>query len=111
MDMKPISGYEFQLYRTQAGKCPFRDWQDRLDKKAQFVIDARLTRLQAGNLGDYKVVAPGVMEIRVDFGPGYRVYFTMSGNQIVILLLGGDKSTQKKDIKKASQYFQDWSDR
>jgi putative addiction module killer protein len=109
--VKPISGYELQIYRTVTGKCPFRDWQDLLAKKAQAVIDGRIARVQAGNLGDCKIVASGVMELRVDFGPGYRVYFTISGNQIVILLLGGNKTTQKKDIKKASQYFEDWRDR
>ncbi len=109
--MKPIRGYELQDYRTETGKCPYREWLERLDKKAQAIIEGRLTRVQAGNLGDYKVVAAGVMEIRIDLGPGYRVYFTISGNQIVILLVGGNKSTQKNDIKKAAQYFNDWRNR
>lgn len=74
---------------------------DLLDLKGRARILARIERLVAGNPGDAKPVGEGVSELRIDFGPGYRVYFTKRGREIVILLAGGDKSTQATDIKTA----------
>ena len=68
----------------------------------------RLERIKLGNLGDFRSVGEGVCELRIDYGPGYRVYFGRIGNIIVILLLGGDKSTQNRDIKKAIEYWIDY---
>ncbi len=80
----------------------FREWIDRLrDPQAIARIDARIGRLRAGNFGDVKSVGDGVSELRVHFGPGYRIYFTRSGDKIVILLCGGDKGSQSKDIRRA----------
>jgi len=77
----------------------FRDWLDNLrDRRAQRRIDARLRRLRRGNFGDVKVVGGSVSELRIDYGPGYRVYFTRKGNTLVLLLAGGDKKSQQKDI-------------
>lgn len=79
----------------------FRDWLNGLkDHRAQQRIAQRIVRVQAGLLGDAKFF-DGIGELRVDYGPGYRVYFVKRGAVIVILLCGGDKSTQAKDIKKA----------
>ncbi|MDP1759196.1 MAG: type II toxin-antitoxin system RelE/ParE family toxin [Thermodesulfovibrionales bacterium] len=69
------------------------------DRKARARIQTRLDRLQLGLLGDVKPVGEGVLELRIDYGPGYRVYFVHRGHEMVILLAGGDKSTQEKDIK------------
>ncbi len=78
----------------------FIQWLDELrDIRARARIQARIERLAAGNPGDVKPVGDGVSELRIDYGPGYRVYFTRRGNEVVILLAGGDKSTQDTDIK------------
>lgn len=77
-------------------------WFDALkDRNAVRRIQARLDRAEQGNLGDCRPVGEGVSEMRIDYGPGYRVYFVQQGIELVILLAGGDKSTQKKDIKVA----------
>ena len=78
----------------------FVQWLDELrDIRARARVQARIERLAAGNPGDVKPVGDGVSELRIDYGPGYRVYFTRRGNEVVILLAGGDKSTQDTDIK------------
>lgn len=80
----------------------FERWFDGLrDRQGKARIDARLRRVTLGNLGDVRAVGEGVSELRIDCGPGYRVYWTLRGLDIVILLAGGDKSTQEKDIKAA----------
>ena len=78
----------------------YAQWLDGLnDIQARARIQARVERLTAGNAGDVKPVGEGVSEMRIDYGPGYRVYFTKRGRELVILLAGGDKSTQAADIK------------
>ena len=80
----------------------FAQWLDELrDIRARARVQARIQRLAAGNPGDVKPVGEGVSEMRIDYGPGYRVYFTRRGNEVVVLLAGGDKSTQDTDIKTA----------
>jgi putative addiction module killer protein len=80
----------------------FARWLDRLrDIQARARVQARIERLAAGNAGDVRPVGEGVSELRIDYGPGYRVYFTKRGREVVILLAGGDKSTQPSDIKSA----------
>ncbi len=74
-------------------------------------IDARLARVQLGNFGDTKGVGEGVLELRIDYGPGYRVYLGRDGSAVVILLLGGDKRTQSKDIDTAKKYWADYKAR
>ena len=93
-------------YVAESGKLPFRDWFGSLnDFKTQAVIEARLTRLRVGNFGKCEPVGLGVLELKIDYGPGYRIYFARAGRQVVLLLWGGDKSTQRKDIRKAHQYW------
>lgn len=100
---------EIQRYVTIDGKIPFDEWFDTLpDAKTQIKIDARLKRVALGNLGDYQSVGEGVCELKIDYGSGYRVYFGQVGTTIVLLLCGGDKSTQKQDIQKAKEYWQDY---
>jgi putative addiction module killer protein len=80
----------------------FKKWFGSLkDKRAKARIDVRIKRISLGNFGDVEPVGNGVSELRIDYGAGYRVYFVKRGNIIVILLCGGDKSTQSKDIQKA----------
>jgi putative addiction module killer protein len=82
----------------------FQDWLDGMaDRRAQVRIAARLRRAGSGNLGDWKPVARGVSEMRVNVGPGYRLYFTQRGTATIVMLTGGDKSTQKRDIKNAQR--------
>ncbi|HOG10873.1 MAG TPA: type II toxin-antitoxin system RelE/ParE family toxin [Smithella sp.] len=71
------------------------------DRRAKARIDVRIRRMSLGNFGDVKPIGEGISELRIDYGPGYRVYFTRKGNQIIVLLAGGDKSTQDKDIQVA----------
>lgn len=82
----------------------FTKWIARLaDRKARLIIDARIERLKAGNFGDAKSLGGGISELRIAFGPGYRVYFTVEDGRIVVLLAGGDKSSQRRDIAKARE--------
>jgi putative addiction module killer protein len=77
------------------------------DRKAQARIDVRIRRLSLGNPGDVKAVGEGVSELRIDYGPGYRVYYTQRGQRLIVLLAGGDKPTQKQDIKRALEIARD----
>jgi putative addiction module killer protein len=100
---------EAYLYRFQSGRCPFEDWLESLkDRMGRAKIRARIARARAGNLGKCETVGKGVFELKIDFGPGYRVYFGEVGDAIIILLCGGDKGTQTKDIKAARQYWADY---
>jgi putative addiction module killer protein len=101
-----------RIYQEKSGKCPFSNWFDKLrDRKAQARIDARLARVSLGNFGDTKSVGEGVLELRIDYGPGYRVYLGRDGSAVVILLLGGDKRAQSKDIDTAKRYWADYQAR
>ena len=87
----------------------FLKWRQRLkDERVRAMIASRLDRLAFGNAGDVKPVGEGISELRIDYGPGYRVYFLRRGNTLVILLCGGDKSTQEKDIKTAKRLAAEW---
>lgn len=89
----------------------FRKWWTRLkDERARGVIFARLDRLAYGHAGDVQPVGDGISELRIHHGPGYRVYFQRKGNTVIILLCGGDKSTQAKDIQAAKRLAKEWSD-
>ena len=103
---------ELREYLTETGRNPFREWLHSLrDHQARARIRVRLNRLRLGNLGDCKAVGEGVMELRMDFGPGYRVYFGQDGDILVILLCGGDKRTQSRDIVTAKQYWRSYGRR
>ena len=94
----------FTVRQTQE----FQDWLDALkDLRAQVRIAARLRLAEAGNLGDWKSVGGEVSEMRVEFGPGYRLYFTRRGSILVVMLAGGDKSTQARDIKRAQRILKE----
>ena len=99
-------------YRTREGQVPFNEWLNGLnDPNAVARILARLGRVRRGNLGDCKPVGEGVFELRVDYGPGYRVYLGQRGQTLVVLLCGGDKRTQDRDIRLAQDYWSDYQQR
>ncbi len=95
------------IYQTQSGHKPFIEWLEKLDRITRIKIRSRISRLEIGNFGDYKSIGFGVYELRLFFGPGYRVYFGMQDDTIVILLCGGDKSSQKRDVQKATDYWRE----
>jgi putative addiction module killer protein len=95
-------------YLTADGKNPFREWLGSLAKTVRARIQARVLRFELGNLGDHRSVGEGVWEARVMFGPGYRIYFGEDGNAIIVLLVGGDKNSQRKDIARARQFWRDY---
>jgi putative addiction module killer protein len=100
---------ELRLYVTGNGKVPFSLWLNSLkDTHARAVIRVRLNRIRLGNFGDCKSVGEGVMELRIDHGPGYRVYFGQVDQRIVLLLCGGDKSSQARVMEKARAYWADY---
>ncbi|NCS51054.1 MAG: type II toxin-antitoxin system RelE/ParE family toxin [Microcystis aeruginosa G13-05] len=100
---------EIERYVTADGQIPFDNWFDSIRvSKTQTIISKRLDRVRMGNLGDYRSVGGGVFELRIDYGPGYRIYFGQVGTTIVLLLCGGDKSSQIKDIRQAQKYWRDY---
>lgn len=103
---------ELLEFVTQEGRNPFREWLEGLrDREARAKIRVRLNRIRLGNFGDCKSVGVGVNELRIPYGPGYRVYFGRKDNTIVILLYGGDKKTQSRDIALAQRYWQEYLQR
>jgi putative addiction module killer protein len=103
---------QMEIYSAINGKKPFISWLESLkDNKARYRIKERLDRIALGNMGDCKPIKQGVFELRLDFGPGYRVYFGEENQKMVILLCGGDKSIQEKDIKRVIKYWQDYLSR
>ena len=95
-------------YLTPQGNNPFREWLKALDMGVQARIQARVLRFESGNLGDHKNVGGGIWEARLDFGPGYRLYFGKDGAAVILLLAGGDKASQSKDIAAAKHYWKDF---
>jgi putative addiction module killer protein len=103
---------EIRHYVNRAGKDVFDDWLSELaDARAQAKIAVRINRLAAGNFGDCKPLRQGVCELRVDWGPGHRVYYAMIGKVCVLLLCGGDKRKQSSDIERALEYVRDYKER
>ena len=96
-----------KIYRTTEGRLPFVAWLNSLrDERAIARVKTQIARLRLGNMGRARSVGEGVFELKIDYGPGYRVYFGQAGSEIVLLLCGGDKSTQDEDIKKAKVFWQ-----
>lgn len=100
--------YDIEYYITETGKKPFKAWLEGLkDVSGRAKIRVRLDRVRLGNLGDNRSVGEGVRELKIDYGPGYRVYFALEGNRLILLLLGGDKSSQEMDVARAKEYWRD----
>ncbi|RVU03916.1 type II toxin-antitoxin system RelE/ParE family toxin [Novosphingobium umbonatum] len=95
---------QYEVRQTET----FADWLRNLrDRKAQTIIAARIERIAIGNFGDCKALGGGLSELRIAFGPGYRLYYTIEGGQVIFLLSGGDKSTQQRDIAAAREMLDD----
>jgi putative addiction module killer protein len=101
--------YEIRVYSDAGGRKPFTRWLERLrDRQAVARIAVRIDRLAIGNSGDYRELGGSICELRVDWGPGYRVYFARTGKVVLLLLCGGDKTTQQRDIERAKAYLEDY---
>jgi putative addiction module killer protein len=95
-------------YLARDGSNPFREWLGTLDVAVRARVQARVLRFELGNLGDHKSVGAGVWEARLAFGPGYRLYFGKDGESVILLLLGGAKSTQRRDIRRSQEFWHDY---
>lgn len=103
---------EVRHYVTLSGKDVFDDWLTRFaDSRAQAKIAVRINRLAAGNFGDCKLLRESICEPRIDWGPGYRVYYAFIGRVCLLLLCGGDKRKQSSDIERAIRYLRDYKER
>lgn len=99
------------MYQDKNGNEPFERWLTSIrDNRTVARIDNRLKRVRLGHLGDHRSIGEGVFEFRLDFGPGYRIYFSRIENQQLLLLMGGDKNSQAKDIARAKQYWKDFKE-
>ncbi|CAN5158329.1 type II toxin-antitoxin system RelE/ParE family toxin [soil metagenome] len=97
------------VYKTSLDREPFSDWRKELEVTTQAIISSRLTRVRSGNLGACKPIKGyhGLYEIVIDYGPGYRIYYYMENLTVFIILFGGEKKSQKRDIEKAYSYLMD----
>lgn len=103
---------EIRFYCRENGKVPFRVWVESLkDIRGRAIIETKIDRVEAGNLGVFNYVGDGICELKINFGPGYRIYFGQEGMNVVILLCGGDKSTQQRDVWTAKEYWADYNRR
>ena len=104
--MREVHPREIRVYRTLNGGEPFTEWLESIqDRRTRRRIRARLEQLTFGNFGDHRFIGEGILELRLHFGAGYRVYLGQVGNTIVLLLCGGDKSSQPQDIERAKSYW------
>jgi putative addiction module killer protein len=103
---------ELEIYEAPSGKRPFKIWFENIrDALTKAKVATRLDRLKQGNFGDCKNVGGGVCELRVRFGPGIRIYYSQVSNKLVLLLCGGDKGSQGKDIDTAKEYLKNYQSR
>ncbi len=102
--LKP-GNYDLVAFQDRSGASPYVEWLAALDRKTRERILSRVGRLKCGQFGDFKALEGGLYELRLVFGPGYRVYFGELRGKVILLLTGGDKSTQKRDIKMAKNYW------
>ena len=99
-----MDSIEIEIYALPSGKEPYIEWESRLNKDMQAVVRARLARIRGGNFGDSKSICNGIYELRIKYGPGFRIYYGKRGKTVVILLCGGDKSTQKRILKRQRNF-------
>lgn len=104
--------YDIRHYIDIDGRDHFAIWRNGLkDNIAKIAVDRRIIRLELGNFGDHKPLRDGVWELRIDSGPGYRIYYAKDGETLILLLCGGDKRKQNADIERAISYLNDWKQR
>ena len=109
--MRSVQPRKIQAYRTSNGREPFTEWLKSVhDRNTRNRIERRLDRIRSGNFGDYRSVGTGVFELRFSFGTGYRIYFGEVDDTIVLLLCGGDKSSQARDIERAKRYWLEYKE-
>ena len=109
--MLPSATVEVREYLDRSGRSPFAAWSDRLSREAAAKVAAALARMQQGNLSNAKGVGAGVYEYRIDFGPGYRIYFGKDGERFVVLVGGGTKKRQQENIHTALARWEDYKRR
>ena len=102
---------DVRLYLARNGKAPFEHWPEGLKDSTARARIKRVNRLRLGNFGDSKPVGQGVFELRLDFGPGYRIYFGRASNTVLLLLCGGSKKSQRADIEQGKRYWNDYQSR
>ncbi|MCP4595742.1 type II toxin-antitoxin system RelE/ParE family toxin [Neptuniibacter sp.] len=110
----PVVERKAKEYETEEGKAPFKEWMfDLKDVRAKTKVTKAITRMEAGNFGDHKAITDGngLHEHRIDYGPGYRIYYITEGGDLIILFAGSDKSDQQAAINKAKDYHQDYLSR
>lgn len=100
--------YKIEYVILPNKKAPIIDWLNSLDSTTRKRINQRILRLEEGNFGDCKKLSEDISELRFKFGKGYRIYFTKNGQTIILLINGGDKATQSKDIKNAQKFLDEW---
>lgn len=100
--------FTIREYLTSSGANPFRNWISTLDLKTRARVQARIFKVECGYLGSYRSVGDGIFELKLDFGPGYRIYFSLAEKETLLLLVGGDKSSQIRDIHKAKMYLDNY---
>ncbi len=104
--------FEIRNYVTDDGLDVFARWRDSLkDRTAKVAIDRRIYRAELGNFGDHRPCRDGVWELRIDVGPGYRIYYALAGKTVILLLCGGIKRSQDADITTACEYWKNWQQR
>ena len=109
--MHDVHPREIRVYQTSEGREPFNEWLDSIrDTRTQDRIQARLQRLEDGNLGDCQPVGEGIFELRIHFGAGYRIYFGQVGRTLILLLCGGAKTSQTRDIQRAKVYWSEYKE-
>ena len=103
-----MNNYEIEYLVLANDKAPIIEWLNSLDSTTRKRLTQRILRLEDGNFGDYKKISDDISELRFAFGKGYRIYFTEKNNKIILLINGGDKSKQSKDIEKANELLEQW---
>lgn len=101
-----LTRYNLKIFYLPNGKAPYMEWLESLDRSSKARVGLRIARFEDGSFGDYKSVGGNILEARFFFGAGYRVYFSIQDTKIILLLTGGDKSTQAADIKKAKELLE-----
>jgi putative addiction module killer protein len=105
MNSSNLATYEIRYFILSNGKAPFVEWLKKLSPVTKAKITAKIDRLVCGNFSNCRSLGHGLYELKINFGPGYRIYYASAGKTVLLLLIGGDKNSQNQDIKKAITYL------